>query len=70
MLKERGFTDVVNTQVDVAGNRPGVRVSILHLHIGDRAFWRVVAGVSDAGFDEANAAVTEVFDAIDELKFL
>jgi hypothetical protein len=69
VLEERGFSAVVNTASEVAGNRAGVRVVILHLHIGDRLFWRVVSGVADAGFDQANAAVNEVFQAIDELKF-
>ena len=70
VLQERGFTDLVNTESEVAGNRPGARVSIIHLHIGDRQFWRVVMGVSDAGFNQANAAVTEVDEAINQLKFL
>jgi len=70
VLEQRGFTDVVNTDSEVAGNRPGIRVSILHLLIGDRSFWRVVSAVSDADFDQANGAVNEVFQAIDELTFL
>jgi hypothetical protein len=70
VFEQRGFSDVVDTEFEVAGNRPGARVSVLHLHIGDRQFWRVVMGVSDAGFDPANAAVTEVSQAIDDLKFL
>ncbi|MEU4477851.1 hypothetical protein AB0F68_07265 [Micromonospora sp. NPDC023966] len=69
VLGERGFTNLVNTESEVAGDRPGVRVSIIHLHIGDRQFWRVIMGVSDAGFDQANASVTEVSEAIDQLKF-
>jgi hypothetical protein len=70
VFTERGFTDVVHTESEVAGNRPGVRVSVLHLPIADRQFWRVVAGVSDGDFDQANGSVNEVFDAIDQLKFL
>jgi hypothetical protein len=70
VLEDRGFTDLVHTESEVAGNRHGVRVCILHLHIADRHFWRVVLGVSDAGFDPANAAVNEVFEAIDRLSFL
>ena len=31
-LKQDGFTDVVNTQSEVAANRGWVRVSILHSH--------------------------------------
>jgi hypothetical protein len=70
VLKERGFTDVVNTETEVAGNRPGIRVCVLHLHIGDRAFWRVVVANADAGFDQAKAVVDEVVQAINELTFL
>ena len=44
-LKQDGFTDVVNTQSEVAANRGGVRVSILHLHIADRNFWQVFMSV-------------------------
>ena len=32
-LQQSGFTDVVNTQGEVAGNRNAVRVSILHLSL-------------------------------------
>jgi hypothetical protein len=42
VLEARRFTDVVNTPGEVAGNRDACRVSILHLHIADRSFWRVV----------------------------
>ena len=70
VLRARGFADVVNTESEVAGNRSGVRVCVLHLSIGGRSFWRVVIGVADAGFDPAAAAVNEVDQAINELKFL
>ena len=70
VLEASGFSDVVDTESEVAGNRPGARVSVLHLPIVDRQFWRVVMGVSDAGFDPASAAVNEVSQAIDALKFL
>jgi hypothetical protein len=69
VLEARGFTDAVDTESEVAGNRAGVRVSILHLHIADRDFWRVVMGVAD-DFESARAAVAEVSQAINELKFL
>jgi hypothetical protein len=42
----------------------------MYLPIADRNFWRVVAGVADAGFDGAKAAVDEVIAAIDGLAFL
>lgn len=70
VFRARGFTDVIETESEVAGNRPGVRVSVLHLHTGGRSFWRVVIGVADGGFNPAKQAVDEVFDAINALKFL
>jgi hypothetical protein len=70
VFEARGFTDVVNTQSEVAGNRPGIRVSVIYLFIGDRNFWRVVACVADAGFPAAQAAGDEVANAIDQLAFL
>ncbi|MBA2521291.1 MAG: hypothetical protein H0V24_16665 [Chloroflexia bacterium] len=70
VLRERGFTDVVNTPSEVAGNRNGCRVAILHLHIADRDFWRVAMCMCDGGFDPARATVDEVSDAINELAFL
>jgi hypothetical protein len=69
VLKQRGFTDVVNTPSEVAGNRHGCRLSILHLHIADRNFWRVVMCACD-NFDTARASVDEVADAINRLSFL
>jgi hypothetical protein len=69
VLQERGFSDVINTEGEVAGNRPGCRVSVIHLHIADRDFWRVVVGMCDAGFDPAQAMVNEVADAINGLTF-
>ena len=70
VLKAKGFTDVVNTPGEVAGNRDGCRVSILYLHVANRDFWRVGMCVCDAGFDKAKATVDEVCNAIDQLKFL
>jgi hypothetical protein len=70
VLEARRFTEVVNTPGEVAGNRDGCRVSILHLHIGGRSFWRVVVCSCDGGFDQARATVDEVVDAINSLTFL
>jgi hypothetical protein len=70
VLGERGFRDVVNTETEVAGNRSGCRVSILHLHIADRSFWRVVMCMCDGGFDQARATVDEVVNEINNLRFL
>ena len=69
VLEARGFTDAVNTPGEVAGNRNGCRLSILHLHIADRNFWRVVACSCDS-FETARAMVDEVSTAINELTFL
>jgi hypothetical protein len=69
VLEARRFTDVVNTPGEVAGNRNGCRVSILHRHIADRSFWRVVMCACDGGFDTARATVEEVVDAINHLTF-
>ena len=70
VFEAHGFTDAVNTEGEVAGNKPGIRVSVVYLFIGGREFWRVVAGVADAGFPAAKASVDEVADAIDGLAFL
>jgi hypothetical protein len=69
VLKQRGFTDVVDSEGEVAGNRPGIRVSIIHLFIADRDFWRVIAVVADAGFPAAKATGDEVATAINRLAF-
>ena len=68
VLEERGFTDVVNNPSEVAGNRRGCRLSILHLHIADRSFHRVVMCACD-NFDNARASVDEVANAINRLTF-
>ncbi len=68
-LKKHAFTDVINNQSEVAGNRKGVRLSVLHLPIDGRKFWQVVM----AGGDESNAtlgSVNEVVEIIQKLKFL
>ena len=71
VFEAHGFTDLVNNQGEVAGNKPGgIRVSVVYLFIGGREFWRVVAGIADAGFPTASASVNEVADAIDRLAFL
>ncbi|HYZ75377.1 MAG TPA: hypothetical protein VE641_20020 [Chthoniobacterales bacterium] len=67
-LRGKRFTDVVDTQLEVAGNRSGVRVSVLHLFIGGRSFWQVVMAGGDAA-DTTQETVNEVVDAIKKLKF-
>ena len=68
-LRGKRFTDVVDTQLEVAGNRSGVRVSVLHLFIGGRSFWQVVMAGGDAA-DITQGTVNEVVDAISKLNFL
>lgn len=68
-MRKSGFTDVVNTQSEVAGNRSGVRVAVVHLRIGDNRFWQVVMGGGDAG-NLTQRAVNEVMTMIKKLKFL
>ena len=69
VLAAQGYTDVVNTPGEVAGNRDGCRMSVVHLHIADRNFWRVVACACD-DFDQARRKVDDVADAINRLAFL
>ena len=68
-LKSNGFTDVINNQSEVAGNRNGVRLSILHLPIDGRTFWQVVMAGGDTG-DVTLGSVNQVVDIIRKLKFL
>jgi hypothetical protein len=70
VFRDHGFTNVVNTESDVAGDRPGCRAFVLHLPVTNREFWRVVVATHDSGFDPARSTVNEVFDAIENLKFL
>jgi hypothetical protein len=69
VLEAHRFTDVVHTESEVAGNRDGCRLFVLHLPIVDRSFWRVVVCGCD-GNGPAGATVDEVWRAIDELHFL
>jgi hypothetical protein len=67
-LKQDGFTDVVNTPTEVAGNRGGVRVSIQHLHIVDRNFWQVFVAAGDT--NATLPTLNEVVNKVENLKFL
>jgi hypothetical protein len=68
-LREDRFTDVVNTPSEVAGNRNGVRVSILHLHITGSSFWQVFMAAGDNG-NVTQATLNEVVNKVENLKFL
>jgi len=69
VLRDSGFTDVVNTPAEVAGNRNGVRVSVLHLSTGGRGFWRVCMAGGDT-VDGTQQTLNEVVDKIEHLVFL
>ena len=68
-LRNSGFSDVVNTPTEVAGNRNAVRVSILHLFIGGRGFWRVCMAAGDTE-NVTRQTLDEVVDKIEHLVFL
>jgi hypothetical protein len=67
-LKKDGFTNVVNSPSEVAGNRGGVRVSILHLHIADRNFWQVFMASGDTAATQTT--LNEVVNKVEHLHFL
>jgi len=68
-LKSNGFTDVIDNPAEVAGNRSGVRLSVLHLQIDGRNFWQVVMAGGDT-HDGTLGAVNQVVGIIQNLKFL
>jgi hypothetical protein len=69
-LRQAGFTDVVDTQAEVAGNRGGgVRLSVLHLPIAGRSFYQIVMAGGDAA-DVTLGAVNEIVNRIQNLHFL
>lgn len=41
-FRRNGFSDVVVTRSEVAGNKGGCRVSIIHLHRTGTQYWQVV----------------------------
>lgn len=64
-LQRAGFTDVVNTQSEVAGNRNpgGVRASVVHLFIGGRSFFEMVMAAGDT-VDAAQRSINDVVTRI------
>jgi hypothetical protein len=68
-LPKHGFTSVIHTEGEVAGNRNDVRFSVLHLFIGGRSFYQV-AMASGNTFDNARQAVDEMLKAIANLHFV
>jgi hypothetical protein len=68
-LKESGFTDVIDNEAEVAGNRNGMRLSVLHLFIGNRSFYQqVMAAGTD--HDPTLGLVNEIVGKIQALRFL
>ncbi|HET6890170.1 MAG TPA: hypothetical protein VFH31_03640 [Pyrinomonadaceae bacterium] len=48
-LRRRGFTEVVRSDAEVAGNKNGCRVAIVHLQIAGRNFHEVFMLAGDTG---------------------
>lgn len=68
-LKTHGFTGVIDDQAEVAGNRDGVRLSVLYLSIEGRTFWQVVMAGGDT-HDGTLGSVNQVVSIIQNLHFL
>ncbi len=49
VLTNSQFTNVINNEGEVAGNRAGMRLSILHLHIGGRSYYQQVMAAGSDG---------------------
>jgi hypothetical protein len=67
-LTRLGFRDVARSELDVAGNKDGIRVSIGHFQIADRRFWEVVMAAGDTA--QAKATNDQVVKMLSDLRFL
>ena len=67
-MVDDGFEDVVNNQSEVAGNRDGMRLSVLHLFIGDRDFFQQVMAAGDQA-DATQELVNQQRARIEALHF-
>jgi hypothetical protein len=68
-LRRSGFTDVVHTPGEVAGNRAGgVRLSVSYFPNGED-FWQLVAAAGDTP-DVTRKAVADGLDAIGRILML
>jgi hypothetical protein len=68
-LQHSGFTDVVHTPGEVAGNRAGgVRLSVSYFVNGEN-FWQVVVAAGDAA-DVTRKAIDDGLNAIKSIKLL
>ena len=68
-LQKNRFLDVRRNNLEVAGGRDGVWLSIAHFHIGGRKFWEVVMA-SGGSADVTRNTVGEVVDKLRKLRFL
>ena len=59
LLTQSAFTHVINNDGEVAGNRAGMRLSVLHLPLGDRRYYEQVMAAGDDR-DATQALVNEV----------
>jgi hypothetical protein len=57
-LRERGFADVIRSDSEVAGNKSGCRLAIVHLPIAGRNFHEVFMIGGDSG-DAARSILAE-----------
>ncbi|MER5473768.1 hypothetical protein ABZX90_09400 [Streptomyces sp. NPDC002935] len=69
LLKENGFTDVVNTQGEVAGNKGDIRLSVLHLHVANQSFYQQVIAAGDNS-NVTRGVVDDIMTKIKNLHFL
>lgn len=65
VLDNLGFQNVVSNG-EVAGDLPGIRLSVVHLPIADRSFYQQVIAAGDSN-DDTLAKVNEVVDQIGRL---
>ena len=63
VLVQSAFTDVINNDAEVAGNRANMRLSVLHLPISGRRFYEQVMAAGDDR-DATLALVNEIVAAI------
>jgi hypothetical protein len=59
VLLQSAFTDVINNEAEVAGNRANMRLSVLHLPISGRTFYQQVMAAGDDR-DATLALVNEI----------
>ncbi len=63
VLTSGAFSNVINTGAEIAGNRAGMRLSILHLHIGGRSYYQQVMAAGSDG-TTTKALVDEIVRSI------